>query len=169
MKTGASLALAFSLLSYHLLRPADASPLDHHDGSSVVLARALAPPRSIQDRQSNAFNPILSSVTSLGPISEVLNGVTDAMASLAQLAGPIIGDDVDAKDVEASKPCAAVTVVFAKGTSEGGNMGTFVGPSFVTAVKAALPGTTVNVQGVNYDGTIQGYLDGGSEEGVVSM
>jgi len=55
--------------------------------------------------------------------------------------------------------CQAVTFIFARGTSESGNMGSIVGPQTCTALKAALPGQ-VACQGVGspYDATIQDNL-----------
>lgn len=46
--------------------------------------------------------------------------------------------------------CTDVTVIFARGTSEGGNMGTVSGPPMVKSLRAKLGAGRVTVQGVDY-------------------
>jgi cutinase len=64
-----------------------------------------------------------------------------------------------ASDVE-NGVCAPVTLIFARGTTEQGNLGTIVGPQFADAMKAALGNATVAVQGVNYAADIPGATSG---------
>ena len=46
--------------------------------------------------------------------------------------------------------CTDVTVIFARGTAEFGNVGTFAGPPFFKSLRAKLGASRVTVQGVNY-------------------
>jgi cutinase len=46
--------------------------------------------------------------------------------------------------------CTDVTVIFARGTTEGGNMGTVSGPPMVKSLRAKLGAGRVTVQGVDY-------------------
>ncbi|KAL7274067.1 hypothetical protein RUND412_003051 [Rhizina undulata] len=65
--------------------------------------------------------------------------------------------------------CNDVIVIFARGTTEPGNVGDDVGPSFFDSLEALEPGRIL-VQGVNdYPADIWGYLVGGSESGAVNM
>ncbi|KAI5820869.1 cutinase [Pyronema omphalodes] len=65
--------------------------------------------------------------------------------------------------------CAPIIVIFARGTTEPGNVGDDVGPSFFDALLKLRPGKVV-IQGVNnYKADIWGYLAGGSEEGAQDM
>ncbi|KAJ5726641.1 cutinase-domain-containing protein [Penicillium malachiteum] len=62
--------------------------------------------------------------------------------------------------------CEELTLIFARGTDELGNMGTVVGPPLATAL-ASLTKNNVTVQGVNYDASVAGDTtlgeDGGSD------
>lgn len=46
-------------------------------------------------------------------------------------------------------PCRAITIIFARGTLEEGNVGTFAGPPFFDAVADAVGAQNVDVQGVS--------------------
>ncbi|PWW77665.1 Carbohydrate Esterase Family 5 protein [Tuber magnatum] len=64
--------------------------------------------------------------------------------------------------------CNDIIVIFARGTTEPGNVGDDVGPSFFDALAALEPGRVI-VQGVNYPADILGYLQGGSDSGASDM
>lgn len=68
-----------------------------------------------------------------------------------------------------SGSCKAVTVIFARGTSEPGNVGLLAGPPFFNALGSMIGYDKVAVQGVPYPATIAGYLIGGSPEGATSF
>ena len=61
--------------------------------------------------------------------------------------------------------CKPVTVIFARGTIELGNVGSLAGPPFFNALDAAIGAQNVGVQGVPYPASIWGYLSGGSADG----
>lgn len=61
-------------------------------------------------------------------------------------------------------------MVFARGTTEPGNVGILVGPPFLEALDAAVGDANVAVQGVNnYAADVQGYLAGGDAKGSADM
>ncbi|RPB06008.1 cutinase-domain-containing protein [Choiromyces venosus 120613-1] len=65
--------------------------------------------------------------------------------------------------------CDDVIVIFARGTTELGNVGDGVGPAFFDALVALEPGRVI-IQGVNdYPADIWGYLGGGSDSGAKDM
>ncbi|KAK0516241.1 hypothetical protein JMJ35_000844 [Cladonia borealis] len=64
--------------------------------------------------------------------------------------------------------CKPVTVIFARGTIELGNVGSLVGPPFFNALDVALGAENVGVQGVDYPATIEGYLEGGDPGGAAT-
>ncbi len=74
-----------------------------------------------------------------------------AFAFLALVAGTISGPVATANAAEDS--CAAVEVVFARGTFEAPGVGA-TGQSFVDALSARLPGQTVEAYGVNYPASL---------------
>lgn len=61
--------------------------------------------------------------------------------------------------------CKPVTVIFARGTIEPGNVGTLVGPPFFNALSLAMGDENVGVQGVDYAASVLGYLEGGDAKG----
>ncbi|PQE15466.1 hypothetical protein CJF31_00009014 [Rutstroemia sp. NJR-2017a BVV2] len=70
--------------------------------------------------------------------------------------------------------CATMMVVFARGTGEPdnwiGNVGILTGPPFFTALAAYMNGTgNLMIQGVDYDASINGFLDGGDKKGAATM
>lgn len=67
-------------------------------------------------------------------------------------------------DVKNGGACKAMTILFARGTTEIGNMGTVAGPPFVSAV-GAMMGGNVAVQGIEYPADVPGFLVGGDAGG----
>lgn len=69
----------------------------------------------------------------------------------------------------ATEPCQRVTVIFARGTTEFGNVGAFAGPPFFNALEAILGEQNVAIQGVDYKADIPGYLIGGDPAGAMNL
>jgi cutinase len=65
--------------------------------------------------------------------------------------------------------CKPVTVLFARGTTEQGNMGSLTGPPFVQAVGQAMGANNVAVQGIDYPADVPGFLAGGDKGGSALM
>lgn len=65
--------------------------------------------------------------------------------------------------------CAAITIIFARGTVELGNVGELAGPPFFNALDALVGDSNVAVQGVDYPATIAGYLEGGDAGGSATL
>ena len=61
--------------------------------------------------------------------------------------------------------CKAMTVIFARGTTETGNVGTLTGPPFFQALSTAVGADNLAVQGVDYPADIPGFLAGGDATG----
>ncbi|KAI0195039.1 cutinase [Astrocystis sublimbata] len=60
--------------------------------------------------------------------------------------------------------CKDFTFIFARGSTETGNMGTIVGPDVGDQLKKRLGANNVAIQGVNYDAAIQpNFLRGGTD------
>jgi len=73
-------------------------------------------------------------------------------------------------DVTGGGACKAMTILFARGTTELGNMGSVAGPPFVSAIGAMMGGATnVAVQGIAYPADVPGFLVGGSKAGSTLM
>lgn len=66
--------------------------------------------------------------------------------------------------------CPVMSVIFARGTAEPGNVGILTGPPFFAAIAEYLNGTNqLAIQGVDYPADITGFLEGGSPIGVAVM
>jgi cutinase len=72
-------------------------------------------------------------------------------------------------DLANGSPCKAVTVIFARGTTESGNVGSLVGPPFFTALSGDIGAVNLAVQGVAYPADIAGFLAGGDATGSATM
>ncbi|MCJ1458959.1 hypothetical protein MMC28_009336 [Mycoblastus sanguinarius] len=96
-----------------------------------------------------------------------------ASASLAapQTSSPPIGGSGSSteNDVTNDAPCKALTVIFARGTSEPGNVGTVAGPPFFEALQSAVGANMVALQGVNYSASWDGAFEGGDPTGSSTM
>lgn len=66
-------------------------------------------------------------------------------------------------------PCRPVTVIYARGTSEAGNIGSIAGPPLESALDSRLGTNTVAFQGVDYAATIAGAISGGSSQGASTL
>lgn len=63
--------------------------------------------------------------------------------------------------------CGSVMVVFARGTTETGNVGQVAGPPFFDALAAKAP--DLAVQGVDYAASVGGIIQGGDKAGTATM
>ncbi|KAF3766621.1 family 5 carbohydrate esterase [Cryphonectria parasitica EP155] len=66
-------------------------------------------------------------------------------------------------------PCVDNIVIFARGTTEPGNVGTLVGPPFFEAFANIVGNSNLVVQGVDYPANIAGFLEGGDPAGSKTM
>ncbi|KAK6527351.1 hypothetical protein TWF281_010531 [Arthrobotrys megalospora] len=67
--------------------------------------------------------------------------------------------------------CKPFTLIFARGTTEAGNLGAVVGPPLISALGRVLPGGAgaLAVQGVNYPANVAGFAAGGDRAGSRDM
>ncbi|KAF4470964.1 cutinase precursor [Fusarium albosuccineum] len=68
-----------------------------------------------------------------------------------------------------SGDCKDVTVIFARGTSELGNVGSVAGPPFFQALDEQLGSGKLAVQGVEYAASVGGIVQGGDKAGSEKM
>lgn len=122
----------------------------------------------LESRQTplNAFLTVLLEYlpTVDGTLETVIGILTDFEVLLAALTGVQITYN------ELGSTCTAYTLIFARGTSEPGNVGVLVGPPFIDALESTLGTSALTIQGVNdYDADINGYLAGGDAGGSKEM
>jgi len=110
--------------------------------------------------------PVLAS-----PMPDVLNAKLQGFEALnalgAEKASLSKRDDwsITRNDLGECKP---VTVIFARGTIELGNVGSITGPPFFNALDHLIGANNVAVQGVDYPANILGYLEGGDPGGAAT-
>lgn len=91
----------------------------------------------------------------------------DRLAGLQELQARQLSNTEN--DIVDDSPCKALTIIFARGTTESGNVGTLAGPPFFQALYADLGSSKVALQGVDYPANIQGFLEGGDPSGSQTM
>ncbi|EKG16034.1 Cutinase [Macrophomina phaseolina MS6] len=72
-------------------------------------------------------------------------------------------------DLTSGSPCKKVSLIFARGTSETGNMGSVVGPPLATNLASSIGPANLAVQGVKYAASYQGAASGGDADGAKTM
>lgn len=68
-----------------------------------------------------------------------------------------------------SGPCKPMTIIFARGSGETGNVGTATGPPFFQAVAQRIGAANLAVQGVEYGAAFLSVLSGGDAAGSTKM
>ncbi|KAJ1559153.1 hypothetical protein HK405_011787, partial [Cladochytrium tenue] len=124
--------------------------------SASTTARALPAPKPtaaviIHRRSGHAPAAATTTTTTAAPA-----------ATTANLASSVQNGLVDGQ-------CGALTVVFARGTNEQGNVGTLVGPPFLQSLAGMVGAANLVAQGVDYAADVQGFLVGGDPTGSALM
>ncbi|KAF7298727.1 Cutinase [Mycena indigotica] len=89
------------------------------------------------------------------------------VALLAAL--PLLGLAAPVAEERAANACTDVIVIFARGTTEPGTIGTIVGPPLQSALQSALGSKSLTFTGVPYAADIPGFLVGGDPTGSATM
>lgn len=109
-----------------------------------------------------AYAPVV--VPNASPVSALENAFKSLRASKPHPAAAVVTTRNELLDGK----CAPIIVLFARGTTEPGNVGDDVGPFFFDQLALLRPGTIV--QGTNdYPASVWDYLWGGSDTGAASM
>lgn len=95
------------------------------------------------------------------PIGDTVSAACDLIGDGEDIAADLF--DISETENEA---CGDVTVVFARGTCDPGNVGVLVGPFFFNSLQNALGSTSLGVQGFNYPASVQGFLSGAVQPGI---
>lgn len=133
--------------------------------SGITLARS-----TLISKRETPLNEFLAYLLQNAPalndtINDAVQVITDLTATLADLVG-----ETTTENQLGSGPCAEYTLIFARGTSEPGNMGALVGPPLVWALQDDVGTDGLTIQGVNeYAASVEGYLEGGDPSGSANM
>ncbi|KAK1703641.1 cutinase [Colletotrichum lupini] len=117
---------------------------------------------------SGPLNQFLRIISTLPAGAAALDAVGLVLTPLQQGLADSVGIDTTEDDLEENTACADITVIFARGTTEPGNVGLVTGPPFFDALNQQRGTKTVSIQGVEYPATFAGFNKNGTE-GVPSM
>lgn len=136
----------------------------------ATLAARLASAAPIQEpavklagRNWAFLNEFLAEVGLIFPVDVTLVAGADAFA-----AGEVVLADLfDIQTTEnGSGSCTDVTVLFARGTTETGNVGILAGPPFFDSLSSMLGNSmSLSIYGVDYPASIEGYFNGDAVPG----
>lgn len=138
----------------------------------LLLPLALSSPVAIPAEtpqvleQRTSINTLLALISSLFPIEQTLSAASDLISAADSALALALGYTTTYNQLTATNAqCGDVTLIYARGTDEPGNVGALVGPELYAALELALVGTGASLvfQGVgDYDATVTEYLEGGS-------
>lgn len=142
----------------------------------ALQASALATPPATRSSTTSVLKPrldindILAWITSLFPVNVTLEAAASVIEAADTALATALGYMTTYEQLSNGQ-CGDVTLIFARGTDEPGNVGALVGPEFYAALEGAVgSGTSVVFQGVDdYDATVTEYLEGGSTTGAADM
>ncbi|CAG8929547.1 unnamed protein product [Penicillium salamii] len=107
--------------------------------------------------------PSAGSSSGSGGLSSLLSGGGLGRREAEEVEKRQLGG-ITANDVTSKGACKELTFIFARGTTEPGNMGAVVGPEVATQLKS-LTGNKVAVQGVTYPASVAGNAELGAAGG----
>ncbi|KAK8051711.1 carbohydrate esterase family 5 protein [Apiospora rasikravindrae] len=140
-------------------------------GAPLAAVEEPAAPLPITKRQNQPINQLLSYITQLFPVNITLEDAS-ALLTLAEKAFAMLAGFPTTENDILNGRCGDVVVVFARGTTEPGNVGAVLGPPLFQALRKQVGavGKTLAVQGVDrYEASVTGYLQGGDAAGSQQM
>ena len=138
-------------------------PLAQNTNGNVTETTGISSNLGTSADGSSVINSILAAIGNLPGIGTAITDISGALTTLEASLTTLLG----VQDNE-NGACAALTVIFARGTTEPGNVGVLAGPEFLTALQSML-GSSVTMQGVTYAASIEGFLEGGDPQGSQTM
>jgi hypothetical protein len=114
---------------------------------------------------NSPLNVLLAAVGKIPIVGKELTAIGDVLTSIETA----LAQDLNVQTTQNEVGCTAMTVIFARGTTEPGNVGLVTGPPFFDALNAMLGANAVTIQGVNYGASIEGFLEGGDPAGGTMM
>ncbi len=131
---------------------------------SLVISAPVAAPAPIEARDLNSF---LAQIGLLFPFSGLIQDVSGLLTAGEAALAAIFGTTTTQNGLSGS--CGAITVIFARGTTEPGNVGVVAGPPFFDELKNKVGAGNVVVQGISYAADVEGFLLGGDSTGSQNM
>jgi cutinase len=136
----------------------------------LLASSALSAPAPVPAPAEGASFPITDLIDSDLTIDEYAAQLESQEAAPALTKRQFSGDTYN--QLTDGTACRAVTVIYARGTTQAGNVGeaNSEGPTFFNALASALGGTSrLAIQGVTYPANVVGFLAGGDAAGATTM
>lgn len=114
--------------------------------SSLALTHAIPLPLEQRNTVLNEFLTAL--LNHLPNINVAINDATSIITNLDNLLAKLIGATTTQNQFRSGGPCAEYTLIWARGTSEPGNMGVLVGPPLVWALQDVVGTSGLTIQGL---------------------
>lgn len=121
-------------------------------------------------KRETVLNAFLADLLKYLPaVDGTINAVADVLTTFEKLIASLTGEQITYNELSSS--CTEYTVIFARGTTEPGNVGVLVGPPFFDALDSAIGDSSkLTIQGVNdYSASVDGYEEGGDPVGSAEM
>lgn len=137
--------------------------------ASPIPAEALGNRELASVKRETSLNAFLSILLEFLP---AIDGSISAVAGILTTFETLLADLTGEKDTynELGQACTEYTVIFARGTTEPGNVGILVGPPFFEALESLVGSSALTIQGVNdYSASVDGYIEGGDPSGSAEM
>lgn len=139
--------LSFSIISLNLYK----MKLSTSTLAFFAAQTAVAAPRPIDTSSALSkrfsINDLVAAILSVFPVNILVGGLEGTLTDALQGVADGLGIETT---LNASATCADITILFARGTEEPGNVGVVVGPAFFQAVEEKVGGSvSVTVQGTN--------------------
>lgn len=150
---------AWALLSF--LGFTAASPLSLHIGNGE---------RSLVERQTDLNEFITYLLDILPTFNDTIADAVNVLTDVENLVADYTGLQTTYNELDDGAACTQYTVIFARGTTEPGNVGIVAGPPFFLALDSLVGSDALTIQGVNnYAASVYGYLEGGDPDGSANM
>jgi cutinase len=115
---------------------------------------------------SNPINGFLAGLGMIPIIGQSVTAISDILTTFESTLATVLNVDTTEN---AAAGCKDMTVIFARGTTEPGNVGVVTGPPFFDALSAMIGQNSISVQGVDYPASIEGFLESGDAAGSQTM
>ena len=135
--------------------------------SNTTMAQAAAASTAAQTADaSNPINGLLAALGTVPIIGESVTAISSLLTDFESTLAAVLNVDTTENGVSG---CKDMTVIFARGTTEPGNVGLVTGPPFFDALTAMIGSNSLDIQGVDYPASIEGFLLGGDATGSQTM